>query len=393
VTPMNFPQLDFSPLADLPNVYRQGQMQRAREMTLAELGRGGLDANTAMQRLAAGGDMQGAMTLANIGNMQQQRALQERAIRLQEEAARERPTVTWQEDATGNKVPYLVHPYGRGIQRLQIEGGASQVGGFAAPSPGAPAQTPIPPPPPGANPKVWIKEQTEAQVKAQTAQNDLIKGGKQVLGMVDQLEAKTYEKPFAESVGPFRSALHDQPVWSPGRLGYEILQNSGNKTYLDKIKQDAQAINTFMQRALLKGDGPITENERSQINEILGRIVSARSPDEARQLLDNFRGIVQKLFQMGALSPATGIGANVAAPGGGYHGSGGATYPGPGYYPGGPVSQSVPQAQPTQNQSQPQPTQNQSQPQRPVMPEPGDVMDGYRYKGGNRADPNSWVKL
>lgn len=64
------PALDFSPLADLPQVYRQAQMQRGREMTLADLGRGGITNEQAAQRLIAAGDMQGGLALASLGNNQ-----------------------------------------------------------------------------------------------------------------------------------------------------------------------------------------------------------------------------------------------------------------------------------------------------------------------------------
>jgi hypothetical protein len=65
---MNVPQIDFSSLADLPNVYRQSRMQSNRDRTLAELGQGG-DAsslNSAALKLARAGDMQGATSLAAL---------------------------------------------------------------------------------------------------------------------------------------------------------------------------------------------------------------------------------------------------------------------------------------------------------------------------------------
>lgn len=64
---LTVPSIDFSGIADLPKVYRDAQTQRARQQTLAELGNGG-DLGQAARRLAAAGDIQGAMSLANLGN-------------------------------------------------------------------------------------------------------------------------------------------------------------------------------------------------------------------------------------------------------------------------------------------------------------------------------------
>lgn len=38
------------------------------------------------------------------------------------------------------------------------------------------------------------------------------------------------------------------------------------------------------------------------------------------------------------------------------------------------------------------PPQQQSQPPASGLPQPGDIIDGYRYKGGNRADKNNWER-
>jgi hypothetical protein len=37
--------------------------------------------------------------------------------------------------------------------------------------------------------------------------------------------------------------------------------------------------------------------------------------------------------------------------------------------------------------------QQPAQAQAPVVPKPGEVRDGYRFKGGNPGDPNSWVQV
>jgi hypothetical protein len=64
------PQIDFSGLGDLPKQYREGRQQAARDQTLAQLGSGSgaMDYSNAARALLAAGDMQGATTLAQLGN-------------------------------------------------------------------------------------------------------------------------------------------------------------------------------------------------------------------------------------------------------------------------------------------------------------------------------------
>jgi hypothetical protein len=52
------------------------------------------------------------------------------------------------------------------------------------------------------------------------------------------------------------------------------------------------------------------------------------------------------------------------------------------------------QKQGTQPGAQPAPQANaQARPVDPANPQPGDVVLGYRFKGGNRRDPNNWEQV
>jgi hypothetical protein len=64
------PRLDFSSLADLPKVYREAKQQSARDQTLAQLGSGdgAMNYGDAARALLSVGDVQGATTLAQLGN-------------------------------------------------------------------------------------------------------------------------------------------------------------------------------------------------------------------------------------------------------------------------------------------------------------------------------------
>jgi hypothetical protein len=166
---------------------------------------------------------------------------------------------------------------------------------------GTPQVSAGPPVPPGLDPKTYRREMTEEAVK----DAGLRQGGQQVLDMVDQLEGKITDpndpavaQKFGAATGPFVSAANDASTWDPRKWAYEAAQKRETKAYLDRIKQDAQTINAVMQRNLLKGQGAVSENERAQINEILGKIAASRSPEDAQALLNNFRSVVRKMFKM-----------------------------------------------------------------------------------------------
>lgn len=110
---------NFAVLGDLPQAYRQGQMANARR-SLGDLAP--TDYSGMAQRLIAAGDIEGATSLARLGDAGFHRQMEERKLRLAEEAARETPKVEWHEDASGNKVPFLVQPRGAGIKQVQVEG-------------------------------------------------------------------------------------------------------------------------------------------------------------------------------------------------------------------------------------------------------------------------------
>lgn len=62
---------DFSIIGDLPNVYRESAMRANRERTLAELGQGA-NINDVARRLFQAGDIQGGLSLAQLGRAQAQ---------------------------------------------------------------------------------------------------------------------------------------------------------------------------------------------------------------------------------------------------------------------------------------------------------------------------------
>ncbi len=106
---------------------------RARDALSAMLQGGGApDYDRMAIGMLAAGDPAGAGVLANLTNQKSQRALQERSVALQEEAAREKPQyqVVTEEDASGNKRPRIVklEPLGRGASYVDPAGTPTAAG-------------------------------------------------------------------------------------------------------------------------------------------------------------------------------------------------------------------------------------------------------------------------
>ena len=150
------------------------------------------------------------------------------------------------------------------------------------------------------------KARVRQRVKAEAARTELQRGGRQVLGAVSQLLTKIGNPGGTEAeraqAERFRGATGPIEGTGVGQLARSInpFSNREELTLVREIQQDAQAINTLMQRALLNGGGSITENERAQINQILGSIATAQDATQARALLGNFQQLVRSIFDMDA---------------------------------------------------------------------------------------------
>lgn len=108
-------------------------------------------------------------------------------------------------------------------------------------------------------------------------------------------------------------------------------------------KMDQVQGTAFMEaRQMLKGGGQITDFEGRKAEQAMIRMNTAQSLDDYKKALDDFNDAVQEGLQR----------LEEASQGGGQ------------YEP--------------------------SQPKAMAAPKVGDVIDGYRYKGGNTKDPNSW---
>lgn len=276
------PMIDFSPIAELGNDFNKARLRSNRERTLAELAQGAPIGDVA-NKLFSVGDVEGGLSLARLADAQ---AMREYNIKRDE-----RDFGFRQQEAQQGQQRWQA---GHQLQQRQLD--ATLEGGRVPPGFRKAETGGLEPVPGGPQDPAYLGGRKLAEDRA--AKAALSSGADPVLRMVDQLEAKTKDPKFSASTGPFVGGAAGQPVWSPGRIAYEGLQKPENKAFLDQIKQDAQAINTVMQRELLKGGGQITENEREQINQILGAITTARSAGDAKMQLDNFRSIVRNMFNV-----------------------------------------------------------------------------------------------
>lgn len=127
--------IDFSPLGRLPQVIRQAQQDAARQRTLANLGQGDLDYNTAARALLSAGDMQGALTLAQLGrNDRDFQFRQQEAQRAQSNADRQfqfqkdqagQPTYREVDDGAGGKTLVRVPRDSGPAEKVPIAGADS----------------------------------------------------------------------------------------------------------------------------------------------------------------------------------------------------------------------------------------------------------------------------
>ena len=88
---LSVPQVDFSSLGQLPQVYNDARTKAVRERTLAELGNGTgpLNYEEASRKLLAAGDREGAMSLATLGQTIEQRQYQRGRDTTQDQFRRE----------------------------------------------------------------------------------------------------------------------------------------------------------------------------------------------------------------------------------------------------------------------------------------------------------------
>jgi hypothetical protein len=254
------PQIDFSPLGDLGNVYQRARQQATRDQVLGQLGQGSgpLDFGAASKALLAAGDTEGGLSLAKLA---QQQYLTSPEYITQSETAKAKvaeqfaPKTTDITTPGGEKVTVQKGPTGYTIPQIQ---------GMPPPDPNLP---------PGVDPKIYRETRTKQLAniddKALLEADKNVQAGalvKKSLQRALALNDQAYSGPFAEGRGYIGSQF--------GMHGGEATQELTNvvtNQALDNLRA------TF-------GGNP-TEGERKILLQVQG--AASQSPAVRKTIYEN----------------------------------------------------------------------------------------------------------
>ncbi len=330
---LTVPSIDFAPLANLGNVYKQAQSDALRQQTLQGLGQGGQVDPTALIR-------SGDLSLAQLGlNLQQRQQEQARQAQLdQRQAARDKVTDShWAANyELQKKAAARADEDKYGIKEVTdpTTGATSFVkyntrtGDVVPTGPQAPPSTP-------ANPFAYpgAKPQTEAQSKDSGYANRLFRS-EQILRDPSSIDAATSLTQKGLDAVPLAGNYMTSPAFQKFDQAKRDFVNAVLRRESGAAISQSEFDNANKQYFPQPGDSKerIAEKQRNRQDTIAG-IAGGGGPNYRPQY---------SFGADGELVP-TGAGKQGAAAG-------------------------------------------------PAPPKVGELKDGWRYKGGNPADPNSWVK-
>jgi hypothetical protein len=299
MTDLIYPSVDFSTLGSLGDVYRQAQQQaqidavrqQIRDNPNMDLGQ------AARSFIGAGGTQEGA-TLANLWNQQQQRALQERQVKIAEKAAEEKPqTQKIVDPVTGMERLVTIQPFGRGATYLNPGEPGSAPGTGSAPvrPPGIPDTADVP---------TYRKHMGEEAAKNQQEAVASAKSAASAQPLIDELLASYKDAVKAGAVGPVVGS-------TPGRYAATGMAVLGNATGLGSQSEALEAARQRYDKAksalqlhanAFKGQGAVSNYERSLASAQYPDL-TALHPEDQIAILENMASEGRRTAEAGKMSP------------------------------------------------------------------------------------------
>ena len=216
--------------------------------------------------------------------------------------------------------------------------------GAQQPPMAAPIQ--IPPAPPGVNPKIWRDEQTKIAAEKSAAKT------------LANHRREVNEDVIGNAADQARKLING---WTTGMVGNALSNLSSSQAaelrrQIDVLKSNAtiENLNAMRQSSPTGGAlGNVTEKEGAMLASATGALDAAASEEDFRRALDNYERTLYRI----TYGPEEGDAVFRRRMQGGTQ---------------------QPQA---------------STARAPAPPKPGEIQQGYRFKGGNPADPNSWEQV
>lgn len=292
---LTVPRVDFSTLAELPDVYRNARTQAVREQTLAQLGQGGgpVDYESAASSLLRHGDLAGGMQLAQLGRAMRPEQTKEVKNYLfaqsnpgfaeyQRKAGADGYSLNpvYGTDMQGNAVLMQVGKDGRAVQTQLPEGVKVSTGVEKI----------------DLGDRWGLRDKRSGgiigyeQKNIAAAEAEKIKGqasGKAEVnyplaiakadGMIKAIDATLNDPGLAKGTG-WLSPMQNVPATDAFRFGTRVKQLQG-KAFLEAFES-------------LKGGGQITEIEGAKATQAIARLETAMSEQDYRDALNELKEVV-----------------------------------------------------------------------------------------------------
>jgi hypothetical protein len=259
--------VNFAPLSQIAERYRQGQQRQAIEQRYP----------------GSGGDISLARLAESVRQNQQNYALQREELDLKKKLGTEKPQVVWQDGPDGGKVPYLVQPMGKGVQRLPVQG-----------DPAAEDRATVEIPP-GVDPKTYRQERAKKAAEIEQSATERLGAVRSADDIITRAENAYKTLGQMNAIGPVSAS-------TPSRFIGGMLSGSRADVFgggaAEKVRQDYEAsakeLELMQAQIKMKGQGQITESERRILALTLPRLDAA----DVNTGIETLKGVRKQIQDM-----------------------------------------------------------------------------------------------